>query len=214
MRAISKNKTLQGVAILCVVTALTHAESSVSELWTKSLAVETDGNYARALEIHERILPEMKPSYLVNLRAGWLYHKTENHLAALKYYEKAAGQSSGALAPMYGALNCYAALDESAKVIKAAKAILVIDELNYTANSKLASTYYAAGKFSLAATYYRKLNRLYPEDLAVASGLAWSKLEQGEARQAMPFFKRILMVSPDYAYAERGLEICTRMNNR
>ena len=111
-------------------------------------------------------------------------------------------------------LNCYAARGDHDRVERVAKAILAINELDYTANSKLASGYYSEKKFSLAAAYYRKLNRLYPEDLAIASGLAWSYLEEGQARQAEPLFKQILMIDPDYVYAERGLNICERISKR
>ncbi len=214
MKAKLKNQSLLGLGILLATAALATTELSVSELWVKSLSAETDGDYVSALEIHKEIMPGCGKSYLPNLRAGWLLYLNEDYSNALKYYEKAASQSSGALAPLYGALNCQVALAESGKVVKVAKAILVLDENNYTANAQLAALHYQERKFSLAASFYRKLYRLYPEDLAVASGLAWSYLEQGEARQAAPLFNNILMVSPDYAYAERGREICNRMTNR
>jgi len=214
MRTLLKNKTLQSLWVLLIAASISCAEPSVSELWAKSLAAETDGDYVHALENHNKILPLVGKSYLASLRAGWLYYRNEDYSRALSFYERAAGQSSGALAPLYGALNCHVAEQHAAKTVKVAKAILVIDELNYTANSQLAAVYYQEDKFSLAAAYYRKLNRLYPEDLAVASGLAWSYIEQGEARQAAPLFKQILMVSPDYAYAERGLNICDSISKR
>ena len=214
MKTRSKTLKVQTFAVLIAAASLTHAETSVSDLWAKSLEAEADGDYVYALKYHGQLLPKVGKSYSAALRSGWLHYMNEQYLTALMHYEKASGFSSGALAPLYGAMNCHVALKDNARAAKVAKAILVIDELNYTANKQLAAIYYEEGKFSLAAAYYRKLNRLYPEDLAVASGLAWSYLEQGESRQAAPLFKDILMVSPDYAYAERGLEICNRLARR
>lgn len=213
MRTTRKHFTMQVLAV-SIAAASYAAESSVSGLWAKSLEAESDGDYVYALEYHSRILPMIGKSYTASLRAGWLHYMNADYSTALTNYEKAAGLSSGALAPLYGAMNCHVALEDNQRAAKVAKAILVIDELSYTANKQLAAIYYAESKFSLAAAYYRKLNRLYPEDLAVASGLAWSYLEQGESRQAAPLFKEILMVSPDYAYARRGLEICNRIAER
>jgi tetratricopeptide (TPR) repeat protein len=190
------------------------AEVSVSDQWVESLAAETSGDYAEALKIHRQLLPSAEPSYLAYLRAGWLYYKTENYSDSLKYYKKAAGLSSGALSPLYGVLNCYVAQGKTDDAIKVAKAILVVDPQNYTANLQMASIYYQQKSFLLASTRYQKLNRFYPEDLAVASGLAWSYLEQGERQKALPLFNEILMVSPDYAYAQQGQSLCTSATGR
>lgn len=214
MKRTSRILKMQLFAVLVATACQASTGTSVSGLWAKSLEAEADGDYVYALKYHEQLPPKVGASYSAALRAGWLHYMNQDYSAALKHYEKAAGLSSGALAPLYGAMNCHVALKDNARATRVAKAILVIDELNYTANKQLAAIYYAEGKFSLAAAYYRKLNRLYPEDLAVASGLAWSYLEQGESRQAAPLFKEILMVSPDYAYAERGLEICNRLARR
>lgn len=214
MRARTKHLIHSGMAILLVATTVAHAELSVSELWAKSVEAEADGDYSAALEYHGKILPKIGKSYAAALRAGWLHYKNGEYSMALKHYEKAAGFSRGALSPLYGIMNCQVKMNDDARAERTAKAILVIDALNYTANKQLAALYYKEKKFSLAAAYYRKLNRLFPEDLAVASGLAWSYLEQGEARQAAPLFKEILMVSPDYAHAGRGLEICDSLTKR
>ena len=200
--------------LLCTVAVAAQADPSAQELWGQSLEAETGNDIAQALKIHEQLLPMVGKSYAAYLREGWLLYRSGNYKKALGYYEKASGISSGAISPLYGAMNCHVAMDSASKAMRSAKAILVIDELNYTANLQLAALYYQDRKFSLSASYYRKLNRLYPEDLAVTSGLAWSYLEQGQARKAEPLFKQILMVSPDYAYAEQGLETCKSFYSR
>lgn len=211
MKVTLKTGLLCGVLIL---SATVHGEIAFSELWSKSVSAETDGDYVTALELHEALLPKLGSDYGVNLRAGWLYYMNEDYETALKFYKRAAGRASGALSPLYGMLNCHVAKADTGQMMRVAKAILVISELDYTANQRLAMIYYSEKKFSLAAAYYRKLHRLYPEDLALASGLAWSYLEEGEARHAAPLFKSILMASPDYAHAERGLTICEQIFNR
>lgn len=210
MKTSSKTLAMSLLALCLAAASRARSEKTVADLWAKSSKAETGGDYAAALKYHEQLLPMVGKSYVAALRAGWLYYKTGRYTEALKNYEKAAGFSSGALSPLYGIMNCQVALKDQHKAERTAKAILVIDPLNYTANKQLAALYYGEKKFSLAAAYYRKLNRLYPEDLAVASGLAWAYVGQNELRQAEPLFREILLVSPDYAYAQRGLEICKR----
>lgn len=203
-----KKQILRALALLLAVAGLVRAETSVSGLWAESLAAETGGDIAKALEIHEQILPHVENSYEASLRAGWLFYRSGKYSDALDHYENAAKLASGALAPLYGALNCQLALGETGRAEKVAKALVAVDEQNYTANLQLAWLYYQKEKFSVANAYYRKLNRLYPEDLAVASGLAWSYLELGKARYAAPLFETILMISPDYPLAEKGRDLC------
>jgi hypothetical protein len=47
----------------------------------------------------------------------------------------------------------------------------------------------------------------YPDDLAAASGAAWSALNIGDKTTAAVGFKRILSMSPDYSMAQRGYEL-------
>lgn len=213
MRTHLKNSVMCNLAVLFAAAALAEA-GSVSDLWAESLKAETAGDYRQALKVHQQLLPMVGTAYAANLRAGWLYYLNQDFDHALMCYEQAAGLSTGALAPLFGAMNCHLAAHRTEQGIKVAKAILVIDDLNYTANKQLAVLSYEAKNFSLAAAYYHKLNRLYPEDPAVASGLAWSYLEQGAFRKAVPLFKEILMISPDYAYAQRGLEVASRSANQ
>jgi len=214
MKTSPQIRIVRTIAVMLVSSCCSYAEPSVSEYWVQSLEAETNGDYALALELHNKTRSTVGASYVAQLRSGWLCYLNEDYPAALDFYEAAAGQSSGALSPLYGALNCHVAMLNSSKVIRVAKAILEIDEQNYKANLQLAATYYQDGNYALAAAYYRKLNRLYPEDLAVASGLAWSYLEQGEGRQAKPLFELILMISPDYDYAAQGLAACERIARR
>lgn len=203
----------RSLMVLFALSSLASAGTAASDLWTQSLKAESDGDYANALKIHLKIFPMVGTSYSVSLRAGWLCYMNEDYKHAIQCYQKAASLSTGALAPLYGAMNCYIAQQRTENVVKVAKAILVLDELNYIANKQLAEVCYEGKNFSRAEAYYRKLNRLYPEDLAVASGLAWSYLEQGQSRNAIPLLKIILMVSPDYAYAQRGMDLCNGIIN-
>lgn len=209
-----RNKGILLAVLIAVAPAAVHADPSVSALWAQSIAAEADDDFILALKYHKELLPRVGSFYGANLRGGWLYYQNKNYEVALECYEKAAGQSFGAISPLLGAMNCHVALGEMGHALRAAKSVLVIDPLNYSANLQLASIYYAEKKYPQAAAYYRKLNRLYPEDLAVASGLAWSCLELGECLHAAPLFKKILLVSPDYAYAQQGLDLCDRTLKR
>lgn len=141
---------------------------------------------------------------------AWACYESGDFLHALELYKEASSRSYGAINPLLGQVNCYRKLGRRGEAMQVAKSILTLDPMNYSASVALAELYFATGEFSKSAAFYSKLRRLYPEDLAVMSGLAWSYLKQGWSRQAEPLFEKIIFDSPAYPFAGEGLEICRK----
>jgi hypothetical protein len=40
------------------------------------------------------------------------------------------------------------------------------------------------------------------------SGLGWCLVYQGKKSRALPIFTRLVVIAPDYAYAQRGYQLC------
>lgn len=196
--------------VLVASGAVAQEKLALSTLWADSLEAETMDDLELAQQFNDQILTRSSRSFRANLRAGWLLYSQKEYKKALDYYDKAASVSSGAVNPLLGQMSCHWALGDLNDAVRAAKAVLMLDEMNYTASLSLAQIYYQGKEFSRAMAVYRKLNRLYPEDEAVISGLAWSYLETGWVKQAKPLFETLVKWSPDYPYAQKGLSICNR----
>jgi len=188
--------------------------TSVQQLWVNSFDAEQGGDYDKALEYTALILKDADNYYLPNLRMGWLMYLKKDYKRADRYYRKAAQLSPGAISSLQGIMNCANAVGARERETKMAKAILMLDPMNYNANLRLAELYYEGGNFQVAGSYYRKLLALYPEDFKVANGVAWCYLKEGLTQQAAMIFNNILVVRPNYLQAKSGLELCVAANKR
>jgi tetratricopeptide (TPR) repeat protein len=103
------------------------------------------------------------------------------------------------------------ALGDSSSAMRTVKSILKLDENNYAAYLQLGGCYYAEKNYARALSCYQKLNKLYPEDLAAASGMAWALIGTNDYEAARPLFDYILMVSPGYSYAAEGRKLCKQV---
>jgi tetratricopeptide (TPR) repeat protein len=182
--------------------------TSVQQLWVNSFDAEKGGDYDKALEYTTRIMRDAGDYYLPNLRMGWLHYLKEDYKTAINYYRKAAQLSPGSVSALQGGMNCAKSMGDSGREMQLAKAILLLDPMNYQANLRLAALNYANANYSAAGSYYRKLLSLYPEDLQIANGVAWCYLKEGLSQEAAVIFRNILIVHPNYYEAKTGLAAC------
>jgi tetratricopeptide (TPR) repeat protein len=77
--------------------------------WAESRRAEEQGDFEKALEIHQMILADEKASYASSLRAGWLYYKLGAFEKSFQFYERACALSDDDWA-LYGMRNCLEAL--------------------------------------------------------------------------------------------------------
>lgn len=196
------------IAVSLLLTSAVAGEelTETQQLWVNSFDAEKGGRYTKAREYMAGVVERGGDFYFANLRLGWLYYLEGNYEPALAHYRKAAGLAPGAITPLTGLVNCYRATKQAGAAVRAARAILEIDPMNYNANLALADTHFGSGNYASAAAYYQKLTAMYPEDLAVANGLAWCYLNQGLVRGAVTIFNDILVVSPNYAAARDGID--------
>lgn len=203
-------KNILVILCLSVLTAQAADLTPAQKLWGDSVAAEQSGVYTQALALTAQIIKGGGDGYLANLRMGWLHWMNADAAHALPWYQKASRLTPGAVTPLLGIMNCSSALGQTNEALRAAKLILQVDPMNYTANAKLGELNYLRGDYAAAAAYYGKLSALFPEDIAVANGYAWSALNLGKAEEARAIFENILIVYPGHASAAQGFASCGR----
>jgi Flp pilus assembly protein TadD len=102
------------------------------------------------------------------------------------------------------------ALRRWSEAVSTARRALAIDDDNYLATSRLAFSLYNLGRFQDAEPHYRRLVTLYPSDVEMKAGLAWSLLKQGKKSQAASLFEEVLQVAPAHASSLDGLRQAVR----
>jgi tetratricopeptide (TPR) repeat protein len=90
--------------------------------WAESRRAEEQGDYEKALKIHQMILTEEKASYAASLRAGWLYYKMGAFEKSFQFYERACALSNDDWA-LYGMKNCLEALGNTEALVLVTEAI-------------------------------------------------------------------------------------------
>jgi tetratricopeptide (TPR) repeat protein len=99
-------------------------------------------------------------------------------------------------------------MGETEDQIKICKSILALDKTNYTALINLGALSFTTKNYQTCKTVYAILLTAYPEDLAAISGYAWSLVYLGDNSKALPYFTKLVVMSPDYSFAQKGYELC------
>lgn len=178
------------------------------QLWQNLAAAEKNGQYDDALEYSRLLREQHGELYLVNLRAGWLHYLKKDFASSLEAYRRASLQSPGSVSALQGMASCAVELGHIDQAIQTTNALLAIDPMNYQANRRLADLYFQKKNIARAELFYLKLSSLYPEDLDVATQLAWCYHGQARVEAAQSIFQSVLIVAPNHSSAQVGWNAC------
>ncbi|MDX2226567.1 MAG: tetratricopeptide repeat protein [Verrucomicrobiae bacterium] len=198
--------------LLGLLISSVNAQEDVSKLaaaWKASTDAETAGQYDQAITKLREFENLGGDAYLVALRNGWLAYAKKDYVNAAKFYRAASNMQPQSINALLGRMNTALAVGDYKESRTVADSILRIDPAQYSALSTVASAFYAEKNYGQALTYYRRINDYYPEDTTGLSGTAWSLLLNGDARTAAAEFKKLLSISPTFAYAQQGYEQAT-----
>ncbi len=192
-------------AMLCAAVDLTKA----GDLWTQSVALEQKADYKGALAKMAELKRSGGDLYLASLRTGWLSYANKDYDTAVTNYQAAAGREPAAVSPVLGLASAYRAKGDNDNAEHACRNVLSKDPANATALQMLGALYFDKKDYQNAVTIYDTLRKLYPEDPAALSGYGWAKIYLNRKADALPAFQRLLIVSPDFAYAKEGYAAAT-----
>ena len=196
-------------AVLFAGTA--RAEESIPVLYEESYALEVKGDYNGALNRASKILRLDIKDYTAHLRAGWLFYMMGKFGDSVSYYEKASDLRPNSLEPLLGQTLPLMAAKKWGDAEKTAIRVVKKDRGNYTGNIRLAYIQFSQGRFSDSLKSYQYLYELYPADLDVRLGIAWSYARLGNKSQAQKYFGEVLAVTRRNANALSGIEYVRKM---
>jgi len=180
-------------------------ESALSTALKSSYEAEAQQDYKasiKALVVHEAA-----GSYIAQLRLGWLGYCSGDWSESISHYKQAVQLAPFAVEPLLGQMISQQAAGSNDDAIRTAQAVLRLDPANYTAISRTAWMLYLKRDFKQAASAYRKLVSLYPTDTEMLLGLGFSLKSAGEKNASVPYFRTVLLLSPNNARALAGLDL-------
>lgn len=183
--------------------------SEGSKVWLESVALESAADYDGALAKMPEFLQASGDQYLTELRSGWLSYQAREYDRAVKHYTAAARLAPSAQSPLMGLGNSYLALKKINEATRVYEQALKQGSDNATSLKMLGSLAFQAGDYRKAAQVYGAVLEGYPEDTTALSGYAWALVYQNRKRDAEPAFLRLLLLSPDFPYAQQGYESVT-----
>ena len=172
-----------------------------------SYAKALNNKYDEAMAPLLKLIKKYPSDYVVNVRLGYLYYLKGDFKASVDYYEKGVHIKSKAVEPYQGILLPLMGRKDYKESIKWGQMALKIDPLNYTVLSTVAYACYLNGDYKNATLYYLRLTELYPSDVTMHVGLAWSYLKTGDKIKAQKEFIQVLNLSPTNQLAVTGYNL-------
>jgi tetratricopeptide (TPR) repeat protein len=178
-----------------------------ADYFDESFKYETARNYDAALNGVLKILRMDQKNYVAALRLGWLYYLKGDFSAAEKSYKKVIAIAPQAIEAKLGLMLPLMAAKRWAETETVARQVLQVDDMNYTAASRLAYALYMQAKYADAMFYYKKVLTWYPSDMNIKLGLAWAYHMMGRKDEAVRQFKEVLEVYKNHQGALYGLSV-------
>ncbi|MBF0226576.1 MAG: tetratricopeptide repeat protein [Desulfobacterales bacterium] len=181
--------------------------AKVSELFEASYTSESYYNYTLALDSVLKILKIDPTNYTATFRTAYLYSMLADYSSSIEYYKKAINlYPKKAIEARIGLLEIYLILKQWENAEKTAMDVIKIDAMNYAANSKMSFILFSTGRYSKAIEYYDKMLDLFPSNLEMKLGIAWSYTKMGKFEEGKKYFQDVVTISPSNANALSGLQ--------
>jgi tetratricopeptide (TPR) repeat protein len=172
-------------------------------VFSESYSLEAVGNFAKAIQELNQVYAEN--SYELNLRLGWLYYNMGNYFESRNKYEKAVSLMPYATEAKLGYVLPVSAMGNWDDVVKTYEKILEIDPLNTLVNYRMGAIFYERKQYEKALKYCEITVNQYPFDYDSVILLAWIHYQMGNMREAEVLFKKSMLIKPNNASAEYGL---------
>ncbi len=192
-------------ALLCCLGVLSASMEQRTGAFRKSYEFEASRDYANAA----KVLTDLgEDSYAVNLRLGWLYYNMGDYRLSVSRYAKSIQLQPSSIEARFGYVLPAAKLKEWGKVSAQYDAILKLDPNNSKANYYRGLMFYNIGEYERAASYFDKIEAMYPFDYDIVILSAWNSYYLKRTEKARQLFRQALLIQPGSASAMQGLKAC------
>ncbi len=182
--------------------------AQVHEAFTKSYALESQGNYKSAADQIKSVYQDN--SYESNLRLGWLNYMGGNFKESIAFYQKSMDLMPYANEAKFGYIFPISALGRWDEVITVYDAILKSSPHNTKALYYLGTIYYNRGQIDKSIKLFEQVVDLYPFDYDGLLMYAWCNLKLGKKKDAKLLFQKVLLNKPNDTSAKEGLALATQ----
>lgn len=185
--------------------AAAPTDAEIRDAYHKSYRYEKAQNYADAIKALAPVAAAYPQGYTVNLRLGWLYYLSGSYATSRTCYQAAIKTAPDSLEAKLGHLLPLLAQERYEEAEAAAKLVLRIDPVNYTANLRLAFAQRMQKKNDAAEQVLNGMLVLYPTDLSLLTEFALIKLAKDQKADAKRVFNDVLTLDPENVIAKAQL---------
>ena len=185
--------------------AAAPTDTEIRDAYHKSYRYEKAQNYADAIKALAPVATAYPQGYTVNLRLGWLYYLSGSYATSRTCYQAAIKTAPDSLEAKLGHLLPLLAQERYEDAEAAAKLVLRIDPVNYTANLRLAFALRMQKKNDAAEQVLNGMLVLYPTDLSLLTEFALIKLAEDQKADAKRVFNDVLTLDPENVIAKAQL---------
>lgn len=198
---------IAGVAAASLMLSPTPSEarSAAPDPAAESVRFEAAGNLNQALEAAGKVVTQNPREYFPVLRLAYLEKLAKRYSASALHYAQAASLAPGAVEPLLGEIQALLAAGAHAKVLSVAEAILQLDPKSYVAHSSRAWARYQMGRYKEALAEYSWILELYPGDIEMRLGRAYSLAGLKRSVEASIEFREVLKRVPNERRARSAL---------
>ena len=184
-----------GLFSFVTIFSFSQNEIELRNAFKQSYIEEYNLKYTKAIEV---LTPYANMNtYEINVRLAWLYYCNAKFNDAAIRYKKAVELSPKSIEARMGYIYTLASLEKWDVVIDQYKAILTIDPTHAVANYNLALIYYNRADYKSALPYISTYINCYPFNFDGVNLAGWIKSNLGNKDEAIAFFKKALLLSPD-----------------
>ena len=190
-----KQLVLAGTFSILALTSFAQNEIELRNAFKQSYIEEYNLKYSKAIEL---LTPYVTSNtYEVHVRLAWLYYLNAKFNDASMHYKKAVDLAPKSLEARMGYIYALASLEKWDLVIEQYKTILSIDPTHALANYNLALIYFNRADYKSSLPYINTYIACYPFNFDGVNLAGWIKFNLGNKDEAILYFKKALLLSPD-----------------